>query len=416
MKMKSKNLLICTLLYCLVFIFGMFVIYAFQYHYHSDLIYAANTLANDQEKLNAILNNKESYHGLLLVQEKTEEIPTLIYCENQAISYQQFISDYIVEHNFSQSDYRLSVRLRPFSFFAIASSPIYDGGILCGTLYAAHTISYLPSVLYTFFIFYTIIFCLFMMHLYFIHTINGRITDIYRKYIANISHELKSPVASIHAITETLTAGLVTDDETLQKYYGIIDRESHRLEQSVLDIIQLSKIQEHRIDVSKKLTPISEILFPVHKRYFDFCEDIGITFSIDSSALELPDVFTNVDRIIQLMQILIDNAVKFTAEGGEVLISAESNEKYVTLKIHDSGCGMDEETIAHIFERFYRGNTTNEYAGSGLGLSIAKELVLAMNEKIWAASELGVGTDFYFTISRKKSRRKYFFHTKSLHL
>lgn len=416
MKTKFKNIIQCFLLYIVIFLFGLFVIYAFQYHYHTDLLYTTRDLANDPDKLQTILNGNTSYHGLLFFQEPTDTIPTLLYCEDHFSVHQQFLSDYIVEHNFTQSNYRLSMRLHPFSFFAIASAPIYDGDVLCGTLYAAHTISYLPSVLHTFFIFYTILFCLFMMHLYFIHKINRRITDIYRKYIANISHELKSPVASIHAITETLTAGLVTDEETLQKYYGIIDRESHRLEKSVLDIIQLSKIQEHRIDVSKKMTPISEILFPIHKRYYDFCEDIGILFSIDSSAMNLPDVYTNSDCIIQLLQLLIDNAVKFTAEGGKVTISAESNEKYVTIKIHDTGCGMDEETIAHIFERFYRGNNTNEYAGSGLGLSIAKELVLAMNEKIWAASELGIGTDFYFTISRKKSHRKSFFQAKSLHL
>lgn len=416
MNLKSKNIIPYFLLYIAIFLFGLFVIYVFQYHYHTDLLYTTRDLANHPDKLQTISSGNTAYHGLFFFQEPTDTIPTLFYCEERFSVHQQFLSDYIVEHDFTQSNYRLSMRLHPFSFFAIASSPVYKDSTLCGTLYVAHTISYLPSVLHTFFIFYTIIFSLFMMHLCFIHKINRRITDIYRKYIANISHELKSPIASIHAITETLTDGLVTDEETLQRYYGIIDRESHRLEQSVLDIIQLSKIQEHRIDISKKMTPISEILFPLHKRYHDFCEDIGITFSIDSSALELPDVFTNADRIIQLMQLLIDNAVKFTSEGGEVTVSAEYNEKYVTIKIHDTGCGMDEETITHIFERFYRGTNTNEYAGSGLGLSIAQELVLAMNEKIWATSELGVGSDFYFTISRKKSHWKSFFQTESLSL
>lgn len=402
MKLKLKNILLCILLYITIFLFGMFVIYAFQYHYHSDLIYSTNALANDPDKIQSILNKEDDYRGLLFFEEASDEVPTLIFCDNRTSAHQQFLSDYITEHNFSKTNYRFAVTLDPITFFAVASSPVHIADKYNGTLYSAHMISYLPSVIHTFFLFYTIIFVLFAMHLYFIHTINGKVTAIYRKYIANISHELKSPVASIHAITETLTAGLVTDEETLQRYYSIIDRESHRLEQSVLDIIQLSKIQEHRIDVSKKMTPISEILFPIYKRYRDFCEDIEITFSIDESAMNLPDVYTNPDRIVQLLQILIDNAVKFTSEGGEVSISAEWNDKQVILKVHDTGCGMDDETITHIFERFYRGKNTNEYAGSGLGLSIAKELVLALNEKIWAASELGIGTDFYFTISRKK--------------
>lgn len=402
MKLILRNICLGFLLYIAIFVFGLFIIYVFQYQYHTDLLSATQELSNDRNELQNILNGNTLYHGILFFQEPDDSIPTILYCEEKLSVHQQFLSDYIAEHNFTQTNYRLPMRLHPISFFAIASSPIYDDGIPYGTLYAAHSISYLPSVIHTFFIFYSIVFCLFVMHICFIHTINKRITDIYRTYIANISHELKSPIASIHAITETLTAGLITDDETLQRYYGIIDRESHRLEQSVLDIIQLSKIQEHRIDVHKKMTPFSEILFPIYRRYCDFCEDIDITFSIDPSAMNLPDVYTNSECMIQLLQLLIDNAVKFTSEGGEVTVSAEYNEKYVIIKIHDTGCGMDEETIVHIFERFYRGTNTNEYAGSGLGLSIAKELVLTMNEKIWASSELGVGTDFYFTISRQK--------------
>ena len=120
-----------------------------------------------------------------------------------------------------------------------------------GNIYAAHRISYLPSIVYAFLLFCTFVYCILFMHLYFIQRINTKITTIYRKYIANISHELKSPIASIHAITETLNAGLVNDEETLLRYYGIIDRESHRLEQSVLDIIELSKIQDKRPESEK---------------------------------------------------------------------------------------------------------------------------------------------------------------------
>lgn len=403
MKKRYQNIFVSILLYAIIFMFGLFVIYAFQYHYHSDLSQSVYELANEPTQLESIFNGRLDYRGLLFFQGNDSETLSLYYNEDTTLDYQDFVSDYIKTHDFSQTNYRLATRIYPLDFYAIAAAPVYENEQIVGTLYSAHVVSYLPSIIHTFMLFYSIVFCLFIMHLYFIHMFNDKVTNIYRKYVANISHELKSPVAAIHAITETLTAGLVEDEETLHKYYNIIDRESHRLEQSVLDIIELSKIQEHRVNTSKVMTPASEILYPIHKRYFDFCDDIGIRFKIEDSAIKLPDLYTNADRIIQLMQILIDNAVKFTAEGGEVTISAEYDDKKAILKIHDTGCGMDEETISHIFERFYRGTNTNEYAGSGLGLSIAKELTRALDEKIWAASELNVGTDFYFTISRKKS-------------
>lgn len=402
-----KNLFRSFLIYCAIFLFGLFVICFVQYQYHANLRDFTAKTANELNEDENSLKNIRRFHGCLFLVNENDTEPVLLYADDDSIIYKEFLTSFIKKHDSSPDVYQLDIRMNPLTFFCVASSPLYIQNDYAGYLYAVHTISYLPSVIHTFLLIYTVIYCILSMHLYFVQKINNRITSIYRKYIANISHELKSPIASIHAITETLNAGLVNDEETLHRYYGIIDRESHRLERSVLDIIELSKIQDQRIDVSKKITNISDIVTPIQKRYEEFCEDVGIRFIIDPSFSNLPDLYTNADRIIQLLQLLIDNAVKFTSEGGMISLYAKYDEKQAILCVKDNGCGMDDETISHIFERFYRGNNTSEYEGSGLGLSIAKEIVNALDEKIWAKSELGIGTSFYLTVSRKKKFWKF---------
>ena len=406
--MKIKNVVLFFLLYCFILLVGFFAIYIVQYHYHSDLKTQTEQIKEQWLRTGQFETEKEHLHGCVFYLENNQTAPVLLYSDNGSLIYQDFLTDFIAQHTSSEKLYQIIPDCQSLSFFAIASSPVYINADFAGSIFSAHKISYLPSVVYAFLLFCTFVYCILFMHLAFLRRTNARISSIYRKYIANVSHELKSPIASIHAITETLNAELVNDEETLHKYYRIIDRESHRLEQSVLDIIELSKIQDQRIDVSKKMTPVSDILTPIGRRYKDFCEDIGICFSIDPSAAALPDLYTNEDRIIQLLQILLDNAVKFTSENGRISIKAECTDKQAVFCISDTGCGMDEETISHIFERFYRGNNTSEYAGSGLGLSIARELVNALDEKIWAESKIEEGTSFYFTVSRKKKRLKLF--------
>lgn len=404
--MKIKNLLSFILLYLGILLFGLFIIYATQYQYHSNTSYTASKIAKDWNETGQIKAGKEHLHGCIYLLRANDSTPVLLHCSDNPLIYEDFMTNFIARHDSSKSLYQISAQLSPLTFFSIASSPLYTDEKFTGCIYIAYTIKYLPTFFNVFLLLYTFTYCILYMHLFFMHRTNNKISFIYRKYIANISHELKSPIASIHAITETLNAGLIEDEETLHRYYGIIDRESHRLEQSVLDIIELSKIQDQRIDVSKRMTSISDIMTPISKRYEEFCEDVGINFLINSSVSKLPDLYTNPDRIIQLLQILLDNAAKFTAENGTISIHAECDDKQAIICVSDTGCGMDEETISHIFERFYRGTNTSEYAGSGLGLSIAKELVNALDEKIWAQSELGVGTDFYFTVSRKKRKWK----------
>ena len=220
-------------------------------------------------------------------------------------------------------------------------------------------------------------------------------------YVTNISHELKSPIASIKALTETLCDGLVCDDETKNQYYGIILNETNRLEHLVLDILHLSKLQSHKMNFVKEAVQANLIFDPVCQKYAAICDDMGITFNVSDTIAALPVLYTNAERITQLLVIFLDNAVKFVGEDGEICLEATVSNKYVTVFVRDNGVGIAKDILPHIFDRFYKEDKAHNTNGSGLGLAIAQEIAAGLNEKINVESKLNKGSVFSFTIQRK---------------
>lgn len=227
-----------------------------------------------------------------------------------------------------------------------------------------------------------------------------RIEQIYHQYIANISHELKTPIASIQAITEILNDGRVHDETTLSRYYGIISRESRLLEHSVLQIIELSKLQDQKLQFKKAPVSPHALLDPIYERFSSRCEDADISFYIDDSVWALPDFYTDAFRLTQLLEILLDNAYKFVGDEGHIFIDATSKYGQATLRINDDGRGISAKDYPHIFERFYKTAVDNP-TGSGLGLAIAREIVDGLGEQIWVQSEEGRGTIFFVTVATR---------------
>ena len=221
-----------------------------------------------------------------------------------------------------------------------------------------------------------------------------------RDLIANVSHELKTPITAIRAMAEVLHDGMLPDEKTRRTYSGKIIEESDRLEQLVLDILELSKLQSNRGDFHKITAYVDGIIPPVVDRYMMLCGDLGIT--LDTSGLELesvPPVCTDVERITALMSILLDNAVKFTGNGGSIWISNQIGAKCVTFCIRDNGPGIRGDEVDRIFDRFYKADIAHNSSGSGLGLAIADEIAKGLGEKLWVESTYGIGSSFYFTIS-----------------
>ncbi len=221
-----------------------------------------------------------------------------------------------------------------------------------------------------------------------------------RNYITNVSHELKSPISSIKALAETLQDDIVKDEETKAKYYSIIIRESNNLQKLVTDMLELCKIQNRQANFEKQHISGKELMQEVFDQYSVIIKDIGIDFEITKTAFELPVLYTNKDRILQVINIMIDNALKFTNENGKIVVDAKNYDNYIMLIISDNGVGIEKGKIPYIFDRFYKDETIHNANGSGLGLSIAKEIIEGLNERVWVESMHGKGTSFSFTVSK----------------
>lgn len=403
-----RKIAICILLYLAGLTLGFLLLFFVQQHSHADMFKLAETISDEvsQKGLeqteiefeDVVSKNTGTANTNILFHETGAAAPMILYESESPIPLQQIHALSRSSHN-ERPRFFLTLNGHPAVFTAIVAIPTAADSNLHGSIYVTRIIHYLPSVIGTFVIFYSLIYLILLLYLRLQRKTNARISDIYNTYIANISHELKTPISSIQALTAALCEGLVEDESTQQRYYGIIDRESKRLEQSVLDLIALSKLQDHQLNIHRSSVSMTEILPAIQERYASFCDCVGIHFFIDESLWTLAGLYTNPDRITQLFQILVDNAIKFSSEGDSITLSAVCDAKKATICIADTGCGMDEETISHIFDRFYRGTNAAEKQGSGLGLAIAKELVHALGETIRAESIPGQGSHFFFTIS-----------------
>lgn len=221
-----------------------------------------------------------------------------------------------------------------------------------------------------------------------------------RDLIANVSHELKTPITAIRAMAEVLHDGLAKDEKARQEYSGKIMEESDHLEQLVLDILELSRLQSNPTGFRKNHVHADGIIPPVVDRYMMLCCDMGIT--LDTSGLHLADVpllYTDTEKIVTLMNTLLDNAVKFTGSDGQIWISNQIGPKCVTFCIRDNGPGIRSDEVHRIFDRFYKADTAHNSGGSGLGLAIAAEIAKGLGESLWVESNFGEGSSFFFTIS-----------------
>ena len=222
-------------------------------------------------------------------------------------------------------------------------------------------------------------------------------------FVANVTHELKTPLTSISGFVETLRLNENIDTETRNRFLGIIETESDRLKRLIDDILFLSSIENTESRVLEKIN-----LYDTFKDVKDMLNYIAeskkITFSyefLDKSLF----VVSNRDYIKQIFLNLIENAIKYTPEYGEVKVIVSSNENEIILQVIDNGVGIPKEDIQRIFERFYRVDKarSRDVGGTGLGLAITKHIVKSLNGMIEVKSELNKGSEFIVTIPKKIS-------------
>ena len=221
-----------------------------------------------------------------------------------------------------------------------------------------------------------------------------------KDYVANISHELKTPLASIKALTETLSDHVVTDPEKIDQYYGIILRESARLEKLISDLLELSRLQHKKIAFSKSVVDTKRVIEQVSEPFVILADEMDLQFEITEQAKNLPATYSNQDRITQVLTILLDNAFKFTPVQGSIIIDAKTTDKKAEITVTDNGPGISKEVLPHIFGRFNKEDLSHTSAGSGLGLSIASEIMDQLGEKIRVDSHDDSGTTFTITLKR----------------
>ncbi len=229
---------------------------------------------------------------------------------------------------------------------------------------------------------------------------NERELDNFRReFISNVSHELKTPLTSIHGYAETLLDDEFSDIETAKHFLEIIENESARMSRLINDLLDLQKLEEGKvkfditeIDLSKVVEYVSKIVKPM----------------TDSLSVELRTLCNgnvkikgDFDRLVQAVLNLTDNAVKYTSqkENGPKIVEVSCgffNDKECIIKVKDTGIGIPADSLSRLFERFYRVDKarSRKVGGTGLGLSIVKMIVEAHRGRIEISSELGVGSEF----------------------
>ena len=227
------------------------------------------------------------------------------------------------------------------------------------------------------------------------------ITDIKRlenmrsEFVANVSHELKTPLTSIKGFSETLR--YVDDSETKNKFLNIIDKEAERLTNLINDILVLSNIENlHKLD-NTNFNPreVIENIIDIVRKQADK-KQIKIEFINEFDS----EIIGSKDKFHQLALNLIENAIKYSNENGNVKILITSNNGYFIFKVIDNGIGIPKNDIPRIFERFYRVDKSRSTKGTGLGLAIVKHIVKLFNGDITVDSEVGVGSTFTVRIKK----------------
>lgn len=227
---------------------------------------------------------------------------------------------------------------------------------------------------------------------------------IRREFSSNVSHELKTPLTTIKGFGEMIEKGIITNADDVKKYGGTIYRESERLLQLINDIIRLSEIEEKTVIESEKVN-LYEIAKDTAEVLQYKADSHGITIDIKGK-----DVFAegNSTHMNELIFNLMDNAVKYNNDGGNVWIRIEDKEDEVLISVKDNGIGISKENTERIFERFYRvdKSRSKQTGGTGLGLSIVKHIVLEHSGSLKLESELGKGTEIIVSLPKKKDEEK----------
>ncbi len=227
-----------------------------------------------------------------------------------------------------------------------------------------------------------------------------------RDFVANVSHELRTPLTSIHGYAETLAEDDLEDKDTVYRFLSIIENESARMTRLINDLLDLEKLESGEASFSKEDVELGEVVKYVIRIVDPLAGEKGVTVNVDVE--EGIFVEGDFDRLVQLLLNLIDNAVKYTSakEHGprEIWLRSYAQNNHAMIEVEDTGVGIPEDSLKHIFERFYRVDKarSRKMGGTGLGLAITRFIVEKHGGVISLESEYGTGTILKVKLPLKK--------------
>lgn len=226
-----------------------------------------------------------------------------------------------------------------------------------------------------------------------------KIDKLQREFVANVSHELKTPITTIKSYTETLLDGALEEKQIAEDFLTVINSESDRMSRLVSDLLRLSRMDYEQTKWKKEKLNIDEMIHQTAKKLFIQAKNKNVKMNISPMPDDM-NIFFDRDGFEQIILNIAGNAVKYTPENGNVWISANRKNDYINISIKDDGIGIPKEDQVRVFERFYRVDKarTRELGGTGLGLSIAKQIAEAHNSTINVNSEVNKGTEIIITI------------------
>ncbi len=287
------------------------------------------------------------------------------------------------------------------NLMGITGLPIVEQGSVIGAIFMAKKTIAVTESLIGYVAYFTLLYWLSAFFIVSNIRKKKKLNQLQQTYIANVTHALKTPVASIKALSETLCDEVEPDPDQKKVYYGMILREANRQNHMIRDILELSKLQSSGMDFTKTALRATDIFQPVLEKYATLCDCMDITLHISDSLSFLPPLSTNETCIKQILEILLDNAIKFVPEGGSIWFEVSHTHKQATFCVRDNGIGITKDALPHVFERFYKYSHDFNESGSGLGLAIAREITAGLKERIWVESEVGSGSSFFFTVHLK---------------
>ena len=219
-----------------------------------------------------------------------------------------------------------------------------------------------------------------------------------REFVANVSHELRTPLTTMSSYLEALVDGAWEDEGIAPSFLEVTQTETHRMIRLVNDLLQLSKMDSRDYDLNREIVNFNQFFNRIIDR-FELSKSDHVTFvRMLSDKAYYVDIDT--DKLTQVMDNIISNAIKYSPDGGNIRFGVVVSESIIKVMISDDGMGIPSENADRVFDRFYRVDRARarSMGGTGLGLAIAREMIEAHGGRIWAESEEGQGTTIFFTL------------------